>query len=66
MRRKGWKVFNFSARVGVFAGSPGCMGVIYFQHKVLPWNSGVGIPGRLPEEPDRLGCSRALVLSTPD
>ena len=38
-----------------------------FEYKALPWNIifGVGVLKRLPEELDKMGLSRALVLSTP-
>ena len=69
-RGEGWKVFNPGARVEVSAGSPGKPGytvMIHFQYRALPWHIifGVGTLGRLPGELHRLGCSRALVLSTP-
>lgn len=41
--------------------------MIDFCYKALPWNVifGVGAVARLPDELDKLGCRRALVLSTP-
>ena len=42
--------------------------MINFAYQALPWNIifGVGALARLPEELDKLGLSRALVLSTPN
>ena len=39
-----------------------------FRYKALPWNVifGIGALSRLPEELDKLGYSRALVLTTPN